>query len=241
MNKFTLEALQAINDWQRGGNHQQKIKRGDRLKKVALALPDKFRSCTEPCYRQEAHEKGRIWKLLAENALPETIAAWTSDLKTAMDFKGGVPPQGWQGVILSITPTAGSIVLNLAEVYKDPDFQAAVAAHQSTITGFGDGIGRYGNTQHEVVLELGSLSQTAIYSYGGFASGRDVLAEQYYRRKPSLEDLREFETLCANANIPEGGEWWLSPEGTRRVLRRMEPHIEGLKKWKASHGTGPGD
>ncbi len=77
MTEFTLQLLQAINDWQRGGDHKQKVKRGAKLKQLAAGLPEKFRTCSATCYRQEAHEKDRIWQLLADSALPETIAAWT--------------------------------------------------------------------------------------------------------------------------------------------------------------------
>jgi hypothetical protein len=100
---FTLELVQAVSDWQRGGSHNQKVKRGQRLKVVAAELPEAFRVCTDPCFRQEAHAKDRVWQLLANNHLPETIAAWTVDLRTAKTFKGGMPPPGLQGVIFKIT------------------------------------------------------------------------------------------------------------------------------------------
>jgi len=91
---FTRDLVQAVSDWQRGGSHDQKVKRGQRLKAVATLLPDHFRACTTTCFRQEAHEKGRVWQLLADNHLPETIASWTTDIAIAKAFKGGVPPAG---------------------------------------------------------------------------------------------------------------------------------------------------
>src|ERR1700677_2875515 len=57
LTEFTLQLLQAINDWQRGGDHKQKVKRGAKLKQFAAGLPEKFRTCSATCYRQEAHEK----------------------------------------------------------------------------------------------------------------------------------------------------------------------------------------
>ena len=44
-----------------------------------------------------AHEKDRVWQLLAENKLPETIASWTSSHDVARYFKGGVPPEPLKG------------------------------------------------------------------------------------------------------------------------------------------------
>jgi hypothetical protein len=51
---FPLELVQAVSDWQRGGSHNQKVKRGQRLKAVTAELPEAFRLCTDPCFRQEA-------------------------------------------------------------------------------------------------------------------------------------------------------------------------------------------
>ena len=239
MNLFTLEVLQAVNDWQRGGSHKQKIKRGEKLKEVAQALPVNFRSFTATCYRQEAHEKDRVWQLLADNALPETIAAWTSDLSIAKDIKGGVPPPGLQGIIFKIDPPPSSVVLNLIEVYNDPAFNAAVAAHRSAIVGYGNGIGKYGATQNEVVIELGNLDQTALHSYGGYSSSRNDLAKAYFGREPTAEDVETFDELCSRAQLPERGEWWLTPEGTQDVLACIAPRMPALQAWKAKHSRLP--
>jgi hypothetical protein len=151
---FTRELMQAVNDWQRGGGHDQKVRRGRRLKECAALLPTQFRICGEVCFRQEAHEKDRIWQLLADRRLPETIAAWTMDLDVAKTFKGGVPPPGLQGVIFSLVPPAGSVVLNLVTLYADPAFRAAVEAHKADLIGLADGIGRWDISQIAVILVL---------------------------------------------------------------------------------------
>lgn len=229
MTHFTLELLQAINDWQRGGDHKQKLRRGAKLKQLAAALPERFRTCSEICYRQEAHEKDRIWQLLADESLPETISAWTTDLSVARDFKNGVPPDGLRGVIFGLTPPSESVVLNLIEIYRDSDFRSAIQKHELGITGFRDGIGRYDDTQHEIVLELHKLGPETIHCYGGFASDRETLAEQFFGHKPNAEGLAFFDQLCRQAHIPVSGAWWLTEEGTKNVLDRMVPHIKRLR------------
>lgn len=133
------ELVQAVSDWQRGGSHDQKIKRGQRLKAVAAKLPETFRVCSDPCFRQEAHEKDRVWQLLADNQLPETIASWTNDIGVAKTLKGGVPATGLQGVILKIKPPKNSVILNLTALNADPAFQAAVETHKASIDGYYDG------------------------------------------------------------------------------------------------------
>lgn len=234
MTDFTLELLQAINDWQRGGDHKQKLRRGDKLKQLAAALPEQFRTCSEICYRQEAHEKDRIWQLLADESLPETIAAWTTDLSIARDFKNGVPPDGLRGVIFSLTPPSESVVINLIEIYSDPDFRSAIEQHKQGIIGFGDGIERYDDTQREIVLELHKLGPETIHFYGGYASDRETLAALFFGgHEPNAEGLAFFDQLCLQANIPESGAWWLSEVGTKNVLDRMAPHIERLRRLKS--------
>jgi hypothetical protein len=233
LTEFTLQLLQAINDWQRGGDHKQKVKRGAKLKQLAAGLPEKFRTCSATCYRQEAHEKDRIWQFLADSTLPETVAAWTIDLSVARDFKNGVPPDGLRGVIFRLTPPSESVVVNLVEIYEDPGFAAAIEQHRSEITCFSDGIGHYHDTQREIVLELHKLSPETIYRYGGYASDRTTLAEQFFGHKPNAEGLAFFDQLCRQANIPETGAWWLSEEGTKNVLARMEPQIERLRLSKS--------
>ncbi len=233
MTYFTFDLLQAICDWQRGGDHKQKLRRGARLKQLARSLPERFRTCTTICYRQEAHEKDRIWQLLADESLPETIVAWTTELSVAREFKNGVPPEGLRGVIFHLIPPSESVVINLVEVYRDPDFRSAIEQHRAEIIGFGDGISRHGETQHEIVLELHKLSPETILCYGGYATDREKLAEQFFGHKPNAEGLAFFDQLCRQASIPESGAWWLSEDGTRNVLDRMAPHVARLKGLKS--------
>jgi hypothetical protein len=57
---LSLELLQAISDWQRGGSPRQKQRRGQRLKAAAAALDPKFRSCGLCVFRQIALAKGSL-------------------------------------------------------------------------------------------------------------------------------------------------------------------------------------
>jgi hypothetical protein len=225
---FGQEVVQAINDWQRGGDHDQKVRRGARLKEVCSDLPPEFRSCDVPCFRQEAHEKARVWQLLADERLPETIAAWTTDINTAKQFKGGVPPEGLQGVIFGITPQSSSVVVNLNAVYRDPGFRKACEQLRRQLTGFDSGIGKYGPSQNEVVLEIANLTPEHVLHYGGFSSSREEIAEMLFNRQPTEEDLEVLDRLCAKAGTKQGA-WWLSASGSRAVLDRMKPRIEKLR------------
>ena len=231
---FSLDCVQAVNDWQRGGDHRQKVRRGEKLKQEALALPEAFRTCTQRCFRQEAHAKGRVWQLLADIGLPETIAAWTTDLAVAKHFKSGVPPHDLQGVIFALVPPAGAVVANLAALYADADFLAAVETFKPEIGGFEEGIGKYGGSQHEVVLELGSLTTAEVCSYGGYSSSRARLRingrvprrTNWQNSMPSVPRLGSRSAHC----------------GLRKPAHAMSspaciPHIVRLREKKGREGA----
>ena len=236
-NLFTLEFLQAINDWQRGGDAKQNQKRGKKLKDVCVDLPDKYRSCLLCCFRQIALPKGGVWKLIGEDRLPEKISSWTLDIEIAKGFKGGVPPegQGYQGVILCVHPKPGSIIVNLRELYQDPAFTAALAQHHGSIEGYHDGAGRYGDKQSEIVLEVASVTQQDIYSLGGHSSSFEKLVEeaaQLVYGPGATTEQREASLLKAEHVRSAAGPKWLSPDATQRVAAKVKPQAERLREIK---------
>lgn len=243
MSQFPLSLLQAVSDWQRGGNAKQNKKRGQKLKEACASLPENYRTCSSCLFRQVGLPKGGVWRLLGEDRLPEKISSWTLNLEMAKAFKGGVPPegQGYQGVILCVLPPPGSVIVNLRELYQDPDFTAALEKHKGSITGYHDGAGRYGNDQSEIVLEVASVTQQDIYSMGGHSSPFEKLvddaAEQIHGRAVTPEE-REALMLKVEHVRSEAGPRWLSPEATLRVVTKMKPHAERLLKVKRQQDAG---
>jgi hypothetical protein len=233
---FSLEFLQAVSDWQRGGDERQKAKRGRRLKELAADIDVRFRRCGLVAYRQVALQKGGTWDLIAEEQLSETISAWTLSLSVAEAFKGGVPPEGWQGVILAYAPAPKEVVLNINALYTSDEFSKELAAADKGIVGFADGAARYGGSQAEVVLEIESLKISDIYSLGGYSSDRDTLIRMMFGQEPTPELTVWFETHRESAGVSLG-PWWIRGELLRRVLTRMGPHVERLKKVKAIQAT----
>jgi len=230
---ISLELLQAINDWQRGGSPSQKQRRGEHLKAAAAGLDPKFRTCGLCLFRQITLTKGSLWDLLAENRLSETISAWTTDPAVAKEFKGGVPPQGqgYQGVIFMLPPGAGSVIVNLGVLFADGDFQEAVERYRQDIDGFSAGIGRYGASQSEAVIELDRLDVAQVYAYGGFSSSRIEIATAMLGHPPSAPELALFNERARRAGA-KFGPYWIGEESVRRVMRHMLPHIERLRAIK---------
>lgn len=228
MDKFSIELLQAVSDWQRGGSAKQNKRRGERLKELSKDLPQNFKACGLCCFRQIALPQGGVWKLIGENLLPEKISSWTTDLAMSKLFKGGVPPegQGYQGVILCLRPPPDSVIVNLGALYADPEFREALVRNMARIEGYHDGAGRYGNEQSEVVLEVSSVTQEEVYSLGGHSSAFELLVAQAaagpYGRPATDEELDRF-MLKAESMRSQAGPKWLSFEATQRVLQRIKP------------------
>lgn len=233
-----LSLLQAVSDWQRGGDAKQNLRRGLALKAACASLPEQYRTSALVSFRQEGLEKGSVWDLIGENCLSEKVSSWTFDIKVAKAFKSGVPPdgQGYQGVIFCISPPPTSrVIVNLRELYKSPEFCAAMDRNKLDIVGFSDGAGRYRDSQSEVVLEIDAVSQGDIYSLGGHSSPFEQLvalaAKLTYGREPTPQEVEKL-LLKAEHVREQAGPKWLTPEATKRVLARTKPKAEALAEIK---------
>ncbi|MFC2521675.1 MAG: hypothetical protein ACFNXZ_00885 [Lautropia mirabilis] len=233
--KFGKDLIKAISDWQRGGDRRQNQKRGARLKEVCKSLPEEYRSCCLCCFRQVALPKGDIWSLFYENCLPEKISSWTIDPFVAKSFKGGVPAADseYKGVVLCVFPRPEEVVVNLSKIYRDPVYLDELDMFKNEILGYHDGAGRYFGSQSEVVLEIESVSPCHVYSLGGYSSSFEeligYLGEEMYG---CPLDKIEYEALIGYLEKFRGetGQRWLSYEGTRRVIKRLEPHVSRLRE-----------
>lgn len=227
---FTLEFLQAVNDWQRGGNPRMKAKRGKRLKKLAAGIDAKFARADLVCFRRLALDSHYLWKLGDTLYLTETISAWTFDSDVARGFKGGVPPSGEQGIIFEIIPKPEQVIINLAALYRDSAFQEACEAARDRIRDFGKGIGKYGNTQSEVVLEVETVPVDAVYALGGYSSSRDDIARMFFGREPTEADMAIFNRLLEQSGRSLGPQW-LTGEAKDRVLLKLLASVERLRPY----------
>jgi hypothetical protein len=238
---FTPDLLQAISDWQRGGDSKQIKRRGEKLKELCAGLPDEYRSAPSACFRQLALQKASVWDLIAKDFLPERISSWTLDSNVAKAFKGGVPPDGWQGVVLSIKAPPNGVIVNLWKLYKTCEFLDALDHHKHAISGFSEGAGRYCGTQCEIVIEVDAVSQDDIYSLGGYSSGFDDLVRQateiIYGMEPTPVEVAELEWKSEHLR-PTAGPRWLCCDGTKRVLQRTKPAAAVLRGAKGQEFEG---
>lgn len=234
---FELPLLQAISDWQRGGDASQNRKRGIALKAACASLPPEYRSSALCCFRQIALPRGGVWDLIGEDRLSEKISSWTTSIEVAKAFKGGVPPegQGYQGTILCLHPPPCSVIVNLSKLYRNPAFTEAIERNRNAINGYSDGAGRWKNSQSEVVLEIDAVTPEDIYSLGGHSSPLDELVAQaadlVYRRSSTFEEQQALLLQAEQAGITAGPRW-LNVDATRRVLAKTKPQAERLNEIK---------
>lgn len=228
---FDINLLQAISDWQLGGDATAKKIRGDRLKILVTDLPAEFKSCSASCYRRLSLSKGAVWQVGTEYALEETISSWTLNLEIAQAFKGGVPAKGYQGAIFTQQPSTHEVIINLNALFSNAEFQLAVSQRRSEIKNFDRGIGRYGNSQCEVVLSLEKLPLNSVHCWGGYVGDE----ESFKGMLPEGETMESFkkrlESSSFNFNEPH---WLCDSEAIKRVNFVLATNGEKLAAYKAA-------
>jgi hypothetical protein len=170
--------------------------------------------------------------LADEFELPESISAWTLEPCIARQLKGGVPYPGQQGIIFAVSPPLGAVIANLRRLFADADFRAAAERHKTNVTGFYDGIGRYENSQSEVVLEITKIALSDIFELGGYSSERGELIRRCFGENATPEQIADFDRRLAEAGETVGPAW-VGDDAKDRViakLRDVMPALRTLKK-----------
>ncbi|EJD6475426.1 hypothetical protein ACUU3R_001080 [Providencia rettgeri] len=235
---FNIELLQAISDWQQGGNLVQKAKRGLALKKAAECLPEKFRVIHTNCYRKMALDSNAVWNIGTKYQLDETISSWTISLDVAKQFKGGVPSRGSQGVIFQIMPTDDvEIIVNLHELFCCQEFIDFLDTNKNQIEGYQQGIGKYSNSQCEVVISAEYIALSTLIAWGGYTSPEFDLAKLYFNHEPSEAELEYFRLLMKESNLECGKYWLTTANAVSRISEKLKTHAERLSKVKAQRDS----
>jgi hypothetical protein len=121
-------------------------------------------------------------------------------------------------------------------LYRDEQFKAAVTDLRSLIDGYGAGIGEYGDSQDEVILEVDSMPQSDLYSFGGHSSAFDdlvlVAARHLFGRDPTPDELQSFFRKVESQRVYAGPKW-RTLEATQRVLKKMGPQVNCLQHVKS--------
>ena len=212
-NPFTLDLLQAINDWQINSTS----KRGKKLEKLSSNLPVRFKMLTSPCYRKINLEKGGVFSLLGRTRLDEKISSWSTSVSVAQNFRGGVSRRHLieQSIILEYSPDSSEIIINLNEVYKSNEFQNAINIYSGQINNISEGINKYGEHQHEVVLKVEYVTHKNVYMIGGRSSSTCISNIDKIRRPLGSQlvyDITKNEVFTIK---------WLNNEKTKNLVERI--------------------
>lgn len=227
---FTKQLIQAISNWQRGGSQKQKKKRAATLQAEAAKLPEQYRTTRLCCFRQIALDGGHLMHMGTHYALDESIAAWTKSESVAREFKGGVPPkgQGYQGVIIAMAPPPGSVVIDLASLFADEGFVAAIRKFEAEIDGYSEGMGKYWDSQQEVILDVPTIPLRSLYAWGGYSSDEDTLARIFFDYVPTECEMQWFRSLMQAGQIRPGAYWLTTDEAVDRINERLKFHAKRL-------------
>ncbi|MGL6475242.1 hypothetical protein ACSZNN_09960 [Aeromonas hydrophila] len=222
---YTVELLKAISDWQKGGYPELKKKRGIALLKAAENLPKVFREINSSCYRKLNLDKRSVWDLGTKYLLDETISSWTTSLDVAKEFKGGVPPVGSQGAIFVIEPADEyQVIVNLELLFGCEDFLRFVDENKHKVNGYSKGMGKYKNSQKEVIINTTYINMDSIVALGGYSSSDFELASQYYKHTPNKAEMESFYVLMKKAGCESGKHWLTTPAAIKRVVDKYKYH-----------------
>lgn len=244
-NLFALHVLQAINDWQRGYNQKQKPKRIAALKAAVAELDPSYRVVFAPCYRQITLEPRFVMEMGSKYRIQETVSSWSLRVDVAESIKGGVAPEGMDllPVILRTLPDPECVVVNFAALYADEGFLAAVESQKGRIDRFWDGIGRWGDSQAEVVLELDAVYLHEVYATGGHSSPREGFAQlphvqEQLSRLGAKPDMQATIERMIAAGQGDFGPRWLTGAPKDRILRKWIEHAERITgKWRQTQNV----
>lgn len=191
MTYFTVELLQTINDWQAGaidkkinGNYHPTKKRdiGNKLKNYVENIPAKFRTYNGVCYRK-FHSSDNL-KLGLEEIINEKYSSWTSNYKIAKsdNFLQKEYNTKHIGIIYKkkVTVSDNCVLLNLEALYTDIDFCNACDTYKEHIEDFDEGIGKYGDSQHEIILIDTNFSIDDIVAYRGKGNNSEKFIQNYF-------------------------------------------------------------
>jgi len=187
--KFSVEFIQAVSDWQRGGNSGMKMKRGVRIKELVADQLDEFKACSFPCYRKVKLNPHFVWEMGDKLQIKETISAWTSSPDVAQSFKGG-PERGSVCVIFKIIPRNEEVIINLESLFSDSEFMNYIDNCKAQVRHFDAGTGRYLGSQKEIILEIDSVDINDIYAFGGYSSHIDTIIQKASGLKANRKSRR---------------------------------------------------
>jgi hypothetical protein len=216
-NPYSIILLQALSDWQRGGVHN-KTTRGVILKKIATSLPPQLTTTRLCCFRRIDLSATKLGVFCDQLKLTETISSWTFDLTVITRLWGGEPEPGYEALVFALFPHPSSVILNIAALYRDSAFREACDRHRADIWDFDLGIGWYGDSQQEVILEVGRLDAQSVFAIGGYSNRLRPLAARFL----GCDEAR-LHDVASMLSDSDSKITWLAFDSMRRMMPPLLP------------------
>lgn len=237
---FNLELLQAINDWQKAGFGSEKESLAENIRKYASHLPNKFKTLTNVCYRKINLKGKSIMDIGLYWEISEKYSSWTFQNSIAQNFDDGIPLQesGEIAYIFEWNPSESKgfeVIINLYELFNDSDFINACKENQNLVNDFHLGIGRFQNSEEEVVLKVSKLSIDQVWALGGYGEkNEEKFYKLIYKKTPTQQQLKQFNEMILQKNIPIRKPNWITkesnPEAIERLIKKNKEHASNLIK-----------
>lgn len=224
---YSRELIEAIASWQNGWREdsEKKSMLSRRLAEHAQALPDAAKVVPDRCYRVLLLDKSTISALFLEGHLTESFSSWTTNRSLAARFKSHLE-HNQVGVIFSHTPAPEEVVVNIASMWRDPCFLNCLNAFSEDGVTFDEALLHFGpdrNDQGEVVLNVEKLKLSEISGFSGRSSFEGICKLAGVSGDEEEEAL--WRTCLENGHQPDADVYWLTEEGTWKVLDRIIDRI----------------
>lgn len=229
--KFTIEFLQSLNDWQAGAiskkdkngiyNDNIKIKLANNIIKTSINIPKEFKSFNGSCYRK--FNSGNNMELGLKEFINEKYSSWTTDfenLKTSKTLKN--PKKNEIGIIFKKDIIYNcNVILNLNALYCNKEFLEFIDDNKNEIKNFENGIGKYNNSQNEIILENTKLHIDNIIAYYGKGSEiMDFIRTYFPEVMDNEKEKQELITEIRKRAPDIGKKKWLEGEGAIKIIKK---------------------
>ena len=216
---FTIELLQAINNWQKNGYGVDKELLGERIVQLAINLPKEYRTFSGCCYRKFNSVGKTTLKLGLSEFVNESFSSWSTNLSVVKEF-GKKPNSKQIGLIFKLDSSKNKfdVILNLDCLYKNKEFVAFSELNKDYVIDYNLGIGKYGNIQEEIILKDNNLTIDNIIAYFGKGADKKTFTKKYLPHL--IESDKQIILNLLNNKFPNMGtsQWVENPESLRRII-----------------------
>jgi len=215
--EYPLDFIIQINQWQIGQNKSKMQVIGKAIDEFTKTYAPHLRKGSLNCFRRVALPKNLVWSFGCTHLLKERYSSWTYSINIAENFKDGVPPKGYTGVIYHINPNDYEVVLDFTTLYNDETFLQSCKKYETQIKDYSRGIGYFGHRELELIVYVPHLKTTDIFALGGYSHNKEDILKFIYGPEPT-KSQRDFVDYRIHVTGATFGPYWLKGERKDNVV-----------------------